>query len=169
MAVSILEPGVLGAKEGAYVSLLKLGVRFLVSAEQTGGRFSVVEHPLPARSLGAPVHTHAREDEITYVADGIVSVQLGDQVYEAGPGATIFKPRGIPHAFWNASDRPARMSEIITPAGFEQYFVEMAAVLAASEGGRPDPVRMKPIWDKYGLTMDLGSIQVLARSYGLLP
>ena len=169
MQIATLEPGVLTADKGTFVRLRKLGVRYLVRGEQTGGRFSVVEHPLPPRSMGAPVHTHSREDEITYVAEGIVGVQIGDRVYEAGPGATIFKPRGIPHAFWTATDLPARVSEIITPAGFECYFTEMAEALVAGEGGQPDQVRVKAIQDRYGLTMDQGSIPALAQRYGLLP
>ena len=108
----IMEPGVVEADGGAFVRLRKLGVRYLIRGEQTGGRFAVVEHPLPPHSMGSPVHTHTREDEITYVAEGTVGVQIGDKVYEAGPGVTIRKPRGIPHAFWNAGDTPARLSEI---------------------------------------------------------
>jgi quercetin dioxygenase-like cupin family protein len=150
------------------VRLRKLGVRHLIRGEQTGGRFAVVEHPLPPHSLGAPMHTHTREDEITYVAEGTVGVQIGDNVYEAGPGVTIRKPRGIPHAFWNAGDTPARLSEIITPAGFELYFEEMAAALVAGDGGQPDRERVGAIQERYGLVMDTDSIPVLAKRYGLI-
>jgi uncharacterized cupin superfamily protein len=79
------------------------------------------------------VHTHANEDEYTYVLEGRVGLQLGDEVIEAGPGDLVFKPRGVAHAFWNAGDEPARMLEIISPAGFENYFRELAPLLAAPE------------------------------------
>ena len=165
----IMEPGVVEADGGVFVRLRKLGVRHLIRGEQTGGRFAMVEHPLPPHSMGAPVHTHTREDEITYVAEGTVGVQIGDKVYEAGPGVTIRKPRGIPHAFWNAGDTPVRLSEIITPAGFERYFEEMAVALVSGDDGKPDQQLVAEIMERYGLVMDYDSIPVLAQRYGLIP
>ena len=156
----IVAPG-----EGKLVWLQGLGVRFLVDGEQTGGRFALVEHPLQPRALGAPLHTHESEDEISYVMEGEVGVQVGDRVQVAGPGAVIFKPRGIPHAFWNAGDAPARLLELITPAGFERYFEEAAAFFAA--GGPPDPVRAAALFEQYGLQMDLGSIPALIQEHSL--
>src|SRR5438094_9164113 len=77
----------LGPTEGDFVNLFALGVRFMVDGESTGGAFSLVEHPLPPRALGAPVHTHQNEDEYSYVLEGRIGVQLGDEVLEAGPPA----------------------------------------------------------------------------------
>ena len=108
------------------MNLLALGVRFMIEGATTGGAFSLVEHPLPPRALGAPVHTHRNEDEYSYVLEGRIGVQLGDEVLEAGPGDLVFKPRGIAHAFWNAGDEPARLLEMISPAGFENYFRDLA-------------------------------------------
>ena len=162
-----LAPGVLPADAGKLVHLMRLGVRYLVRGAETGGWLAVVEHPLPPRALGAPLHTHEREDEITYVAEGTVGVQIGDAIYTAGPGDTIRKPRGIPHAFWNAGDTPARMSEIITPAGFEDYFEEMAALFAEAQGGLPDPTRAGAVLAKYALSLDFGSVPILAQRHGL--
>jgi hypothetical protein len=55
------------------------------------------------------------------VLEGRFGVQLGDEVLEAGPGDLLFKPRGVAHAFWNAGDEPARLLELISPAGFERW------------------------------------------------
>ena len=162
-----LTPGVLPASAGTLVYLMRLGVRYLVRGVETGGRLAVVEHPLPPRALGAPLHTHEREDEISYIAEGTVGVQIGDAIYTAGPGDTIRKPRGIPHAFWNAGDEPARLSEIITPAGFEGYFEEMAALFAEAHGGLPDPTRASAVLAKYALNLDFGSVPILAQRHGL--
>jgi hypothetical protein len=118
--------------------------------------------------MGSPVHTHSREDEITYVGEGTVGVQIGENVYEAGPGATVRMPRGIPHAFWNAGDTAARLSVIITPAGFEGYFEEMAVALVAGDGGQPDLQRVSAIQERYGLLMDNDSIPLLVKRYGLI-
>ena len=156
----VLAPG-----EGKLVWLQGLGVRFLVDGEQTGGRFALVEHPLRPRALGAPLHTHENEDEISYVVEGEVGVQVGERVQVAGPGAVIVKPRGIPHAFWNAGEAPARLLELITPAGFERYFEAAAALFA--DGGPPDPARAAALFAQYRLQMDLGSIPALIHEHGL--
>ncbi len=63
------------------------------------GRPSVVEHPIEPRTLAAPVHTHRHEDEYTFVLEGEVGVQSGDEVRLARPGDLDFKPRNVPHAF----------------------------------------------------------------------
>jgi quercetin dioxygenase-like cupin family protein len=155
---------VLGPTEGEATNLLALGVRFMIDGERTGGAFSLVEHPLPPRALGSPVHTHANEDEYTFVLEGRVGVQLGDDVIEAGPGDLVFKPHGVAHAFWNAGDEPARMLEIISPAGFENSFRELAPLLAASER---DEEAMGKVVGKYELDIDFGTIPVLAERHGL--
>src|SRR2546426_1564316 len=139
---------VLGPTEGDFVQLMALGVRFMVDGETTGGAFSLVEHPLPPRALGAPVHTHRNEDEYSYVLEGRIGVQLGDEVIEAGPGELVLKPRGVPHAFWNAGDEPARLLELISPAGFENYFRELAPLLAAAE---PDETAIGEVLARYEL------------------
>jgi quercetin dioxygenase-like cupin family protein len=167
MQATSLLPGVLKASDGQFVRLSQLGVRFLLRGEQTDGRLAVVEHPMPPRSLGAPVHTHTNEDEISYVAEGTVGVQIGDRVYAASAGDTIFKPRGIPHAFWNPADAPARVHEIITPAGFERYFEEAAALFAAAGESLPGPAQAAAIQARYGLQMDFASIPRLVQMYGL--
>jgi mannose-6-phosphate isomerase-like protein (cupin superfamily) len=101
-----------------------------------GERFSVIEHPIPPRSLAAPLHFHHNEDEYSYVLEGRLGALLGDEVAEAGPGSWVFKPRGEWHTFWNAGDTPCRIIEVIRPAGFENYFREVAAVFEDAAGGR---------------------------------
>ena len=155
---------VLGPDEGEVVQLFALGVRFMVGGDTTGGAFSLVEHPLPPRALGSPVHTHRNEDEYSYVLEGRIGVQIGDEVLEAGPGELVFKPRGVPHAFWNAGDEPARLLELISPAAFEDYFREMAPLLAAAE---PDEAAVGEVAARYGLDIDFGTIPALAERHGL--
>ena len=142
-----------------------LGAMLLLGGDLTGGRLSLVEHPLEPRALGSPVHTHRHEDEYSVVLEGQVGVQIGEQAVEAGPGTVLIKPRGVPHAFWNATDRPARLLEIISPAGFESYFAEMGEIFA--EQGPPAPGRLAELAGRYGLDLDLASIPRLAAAHGL--
>ena len=150
--------------DGDHVNLLALGVRFMIEGETTGGSFSLVEHPLPPRALGAPLHTHRNEDEYSFVLEGRVGVQLGGDVVEAGPGDLVFKPRGQQHAFWNAGDDPARLLEIISPAGFENYFRELAPLLAAPER---DEEAIGEVVRRYELEIDFSTIPLLAERHGL--
>ena len=108
------QPSVLLPDEGTLVHIGGLGARFLLNGEQTRGRFALVEHPLARRALGSPVHTHHDEDEFSYVLEGEVGLQLGDREFVAGPGTLVTKPHGVPHAFWNPGDRPARLLELIS-------------------------------------------------------
>jgi quercetin dioxygenase-like cupin family protein len=155
---------VLGPEEGEAVDLLALGVRFMIDGNATGGMFSMVEHPLPPRALGSPLHSHRNEDEYSYILEGRVGVQLGDEVLVAGPGDLVFKPRGEMHAFWNAGDEPARLLEIISPAGFENYFRELAPLLAAPER---DQSAIGEVVARYELDIDFDTIPILAEKHGL--
>jgi quercetin dioxygenase-like cupin family protein len=153
---------VLGPSEGESVNLLALGVRFMIDGDQTNGAFSLVEHPLPPRALGAPLHTHKHEDEYSYVLEGRIGLQLGDEELVARVGDLVFKPRGVRHAFWNAGDEPARLLEIISPAGFEDYFREVAPLLPER-----DEAALAEVVGRYELDIDFDTIPVLAERHGL--
>jgi quercetin dioxygenase-like cupin family protein len=158
---------VLSPDEGETVWLRKLGIRFMIKGEETQDNFALVEHPIEPRALAAPMHTHQHEDEYTYVLEGEIGVQVGEEVRVARPGDLVFKPRGVPHAFWNASDEPAKALEIISPAGFERYFAELAPLFPPANQGPLDQEAIGAVRKKYGLEMDMSSIPVLAERYGL--
>ena len=132
-----------------------LEVVFRIEGSETGGAFAVVEHPVAPRTLVVP-HVHEREDEFSYVLEGEIGARIGDEELVAAAGTYVLKPRGIPHTFWNATDRPARILEIISPAGFEMFFREWAAMLAAP--GEPDPAAMEELDDRYGVGGQLGQL-----------
>ena len=104
-----------------------LGVHWKINGSNTGQRFSIVHHPIAPHALAAPLHYHHKEDELSYVLKGTLGALLGDEVLTAEPGTWVFKPRGHWHTFWNAGDTPCEIIEIISPAGFENYFREVAA------------------------------------------
>ena len=152
----VVSPG-----EGRSIQMGGLGVRYLVETDDV----AIVEHPLAPRSLGAPVHTHAREDEYSYVTEGRVTVEIDGRAVEAGPGDMILKPRGVPHAFWNATDEPARLVEVIAPGGLPSYFDEVTALF--SPDAPPDPAALAEVAGRYGLTFDFASVERIVRDNGL--
>ncbi|HEX6584098.1 MAG TPA: cupin domain-containing protein [Thermoleophilaceae bacterium] len=139
------------------------GVELIVKSEDTDGRFGLVEHPIAPRALAGPMHVHEREDEYSYVLEGEVGFQVGDEVFTAEPGQLVAKPRGIWHGFWNPGDQPARVLELISPGGFENYFSELAPLLQPER----DFEGMARVQEKYGLEMDFSSIERLSREHGL--
>jgi mannose-6-phosphate isomerase-like protein (cupin superfamily) len=154
-----------GPGDGRTVRFPGFGTRYVVTGDQTAGALAVVEHDLAPRALGAPLHVHEREDEISHVLAGRLGVQVGDDVVEAGPGDTVLKPRGIPHAFWNPGDEPVRFLELIAPAGFERYFEDVAPLIDAA--GPPDLGALTDIMRRYAMTMDFGSMDRLIAEHGL--
>lgn len=137
-----------------------LGIVWKIDAPDTGGRFSVVHHPLAPHALAAPLHRHHREDEYSFVLQGRLGALLGEQVVEAGPGVWVFKPRGQWHTFWNAGDEPCTIIEVISPAGFEDYFREVAAAWG-------DVSAFAAINGKYALDMRFDSVPELCARFGL--
>jgi quercetin dioxygenase-like cupin family protein len=156
------KPKVLGPGDGDAGFLTAMGVRFMVSGKESGGGFALVEHPMPPHALGAPMHRHNNEDEYSFVLEGRIGAQLGDEVIYGNVGDLIFKPRGQWHTFWNAGDQPARILEIISPSGFEQYFREMVALPKEAT-----PADRAAIAARYALEVDPQSIPVLIAKYGL--
>lgn len=167
MTSDILRPGgppakAVGRTEGKSVFLGTVGVRHILDEAEAEGRFSGLEHPMSPRALAAALHRHQNEDEYSWIIEGRVGALLGDEVIYGGPGDFIFKPRGQWHTFWNAGDEPARVLEIISPAGFEKFFDEL------SDLGGVDKIPAEALDElcaKYALEMDVNSIPVLAQRF----
>jgi quercetin dioxygenase-like cupin family protein len=141
--LTVVRPG-----QGRAAELGAIGVVFKLWGHDTGGALSIVEHPFAVGALVEP-HTHTREDEYSIVTQGEIGFRSGDREVVLGAGGYITKPRGELHAMWNAGRTPARMIEIISPAGLEHLFREVADLTAA---GPP------PAFDQ---------IAALAASYGV--
>jgi quercetin dioxygenase-like cupin family protein len=157
---------VLGPDDGNAGKLGSIGVRFMLAGDETGGGFALVEHPMPPRALAAPLHRHSLEDEYSFVLEGRVGALLGDEVVYGEVGDLIFKPRGQWHTFWNDGAEPARILEMISPAGFERYFEELVELLQRA-GGPPEPSAVADVAARYGLEVDPESIPRLTQEYGL--
>lgn len=123
--LTVVPPG-----EGRGGSLGAIGVQFKLWGTDTGGTLSIVEHPFPVGALVMP-HRHTREDEFSIVTQGKIGFRSGEREAVLSTGGYITKPRGELHAMWNAGDTPARMIEVISPAGFEHFFREVIEMLAA--------------------------------------
>ena len=158
-AATSRRPRIVGPGDGKAVDLGSLGVRFMVWSEESGGGFSLVEHPIPPRTLAAPLHRHSGEDEYSYVLQGRMGALLGDHVVYADEGTLVFKPRDQWHTFWNAGDGPCRILEIISPGGFERLFEEAA---------EPRETTGPSLDARYGIEFDFESVGRLCEEHGLV-
>ena len=114
---------------------------------------------VPVPGFGPPLHTHDWA-ETFYILDGEFEFQtLVDGKLETiigRPGATVYLPRGVPHAFKNSADRISRMLTTHAPAGlesfFEEYGVEVEKVGDVPAGLEPpDPAQMAEILARHGV------------------
>lgn len=155
---------VVGPQDGGSGFLGSIGVRFMLDGGVSDGGFALVEHPMSARALAAPLHRHTREDEYSYVIEGRMGALLGEDVLEAGPGELVLKPRGEWHTFWNAGDEPCRIIEIIAPAGFEGFFAELVDLGGVAKA---DPALLGAMCERYALEMDPSSVPSLIERFGV--
>jgi len=120
---------------------------FLVkaSAETTGGSFSIVEEVAP---LDTPPHVHANEDELFIVLEGEHEFTVGETVFDVGPGAVVFAPRGIPHSHRRVVPRTGRFLTLVSPAGFEGFFRELSD---AERDGTIGPDAYARVSERYGI------------------
>jgi quercetin dioxygenase-like cupin family protein len=109
----------------------------------THGAYGLVDELLPP-GFAPPLHIHHGEDEAFYVLDGQVRFACGAQTHEATAGAFIFLPRGVAHTFRVLGDSPARVLNLLSPAGFERFF-EQDGVAAPEYALPPDsgPVNLE--------------------------
>jgi len=126
-----------------------------VTGDDTLGAFFFSESIMQPGTAGPVPHRHSREDELWYILEGQLEFRVGERgerTFVAGPGATVFGPRGIPHTFKAVGTVPARFVFVASPAGFEKFLAERTAL--GKEIPTTDPSyagRYKTLTDKYGL------------------
>jgi hypothetical protein len=134
-----------------------------VSGEQTEGRLLQVRST-DWRGAAPPLHIHHDADETWYVIDGQLTVFVGDERIEAGPGDFVFGPMGVPHAFLVTSER-AESLITFSPAGtqgpsgygvdgfFREAAVPVVPGQAPPEPTQPDPEELARRMARYGIEM----------------
>jgi quercetin dioxygenase-like cupin family protein len=95
---------------------------------------------------------HSKTSDSFYVLEGVLTVQVGDEKRELGPGEYVLAPPGVVHAFSNDTDSEVRILGVQSPAGFEGYFRELAQLLAS---GDFDPA----VADEIGSRYDIHSVE----------
>ena len=138
---------VIGAGAGRSFSVMDSMMSYKVTAEDTGGAYSLAVEITPPRG-GLPLHVHHREDEAMYILEGEYEIQCGEQVFRATADTFVFLPKDIPNRYQNLGDTPGKFIHITSPGGFEQL-VERTSKIC--ESGPPDMQQVKEAAGHYGV------------------
>jgi quercetin dioxygenase-like cupin family protein len=135
------------------ISVGQLGVRFLVTGDDSGGSIAAFELTVAGgERLMAPAHSHDHYEESIYGVEGVMTWTVEGNPIDLGPGQLLCIPRGAVHRFDNNTSQSVKALCVITPAAIgPEYFREMAEVLRLAAGGPPDPAKMIEIMVRYGL------------------
>jgi len=137
--------------ESRTVSLGPNTVSFILSGEETNGRYSVTEFgAAPPPAPAAPMHIHKKEDEAMYVLEGNFRLSLDKRTIPAPTGSFVLVRRGTLHTIANLGPGVGRLLIFLTPPGFEGYWEEMANLHRAS-GGKIDPAQQLALREKYSM------------------
>jgi quercetin dioxygenase-like cupin family protein len=145
-------PTAVDPEDGEAVWFLASRMTLKASAATTGGRYGLIEAELPP-GFSPPTHIHHREDEAFYVLAGELTYRCADQYISAKAGTYVFLPRHVPHSFVVEGDSPARILNITSPGGGEQFFID-AGRPAEGPGlppaGSPDLDKVRRVTVDYG-------------------
>jgi quercetin dioxygenase-like cupin family protein len=117
--IKILEPN-----KGKHIAIVGDINTILASKEDTGGTYSFIEAKVfPG---GGPIpHIQTREHEGFYVVEGQIIFYVDEQRIEAKSGTFVNIPPNVLHSFKNETNENAKMIIVLSPAGLEQFFVEV--------------------------------------------
>ena len=142
MTDALQPPFHLPADAGETVFLLGDTYTTLITGQQTGNAFALLEALVPAHT-GPPPHVHHAEDETFILLDGELDFHVGEEVHRAEPGSAIFVPRGTRHHFANVGDGLARMLFMYSPSGMEEMFAEIGT--PGQRGVQAPPVNAEDV------------------------
>jgi len=136
----------------APIHLGPITVTFLVDADASNGSVTVQRCDVAA-GAGMPVaHYHDAFEETIYGVEGVTTFTIDGEEVEIGPGDSVCIRRGAVHTFMARHDDVTFLA-ISTPGLFgPAYFHELADVLAAAQGGKPDPAAVGEVMRRHGLT-----------------
>lgn len=144
------EAFIMERRDGKRIHVVGDDVSVKVSSRDTGGMFTVFEsRTLPLH--GPPLHVHHEQDETWQILEGEYLFEVdGHEIY-AGPGSTVFAPRGSRHTFQNIGTTPGRMVTVVVPGGLDLFFEELER--AVPPGGEIEPAKVVPLFEKYGMEL----------------
>ena len=134
------EPYVLEAAGGKEIDFPPHPTWALARADSNQAGLSLFEVGIPARSGGAPPHTHSHEDEFFYVRAGTVTFLANGARKTVSAGGFAMLPRDSLHAVWNASDEDAVLLVGTSNGKFDDFFDAVAMEARDTSAKTPEAV-----------------------------
>jgi len=107
-----------------------------VAGKDTNGRFCVIDMHVPPGG-GPPPHRHEFE-ETFILLEGEIQVTFRGQKSTLRAGDTVNVPSNAPHQFRNESSKPVRMICICSPAGTDEFFIEVGVPVRTRTSPAPE-------------------------------
>jgi quercetin dioxygenase-like cupin family protein len=147
MVLMNAKPKIVPAGAGKPLHILGDDVTSVVVGAETDGSYAGQQQETQPGG-GPPLHRHSREDEGFTVLAGEYQFCVDEQTFRSGPGTFVFGPRGITHTFKCLGSSPGKIQVIISPPGFEAFFVEVDELVRQ---GRPDLDQVVALARQYGI------------------
>ena len=143
------------SEETIQIGTSGVGIRFLLTREDTNGSMSVFEFRVPSgHKLPAPAHKNDAYEEVLYGIEGVLTWTVDGTPIAVGPGQALCIPRGAVHRFDNLGSEDVKQLCLISPAIMgPAYFREAAAVIGAAGAGPPDRAQMTEVFRRHGMTL----------------
>src|SRR5262245_25816476 len=119
---------------------------FRITGADIDGRFDFIEATI-THLQGPPLHLHHEQDDTFFVIEGILTVQVDDELFDLHAGDLVCAPKGVPHTFANVEKELVRVINIMTPGGFDRVMEDYASLPV----GRPDPQVLEELAHKHKL------------------
>ena len=135
------------------------GARISVKIEgaHTSGRLYQA-HIVEQRGSGPPLHVHHNADETFYVVDGELTIYVGEERIEAGPGDFAFGPQGVPHAYVARSEQ-AEFLATFAPASMDRFFEELGGIPVVP--GEPAPAASYPDPEEFARAVAAWGVEIV--------
>ncbi|HSI34031.1 MAG TPA: cupin domain-containing protein [Tepidisphaeraceae bacterium] len=156
-----LTPNVTTPERRRAVSAAGVTIAVLLHGRDTGGQQTIIDYQARSGAPGPALHLHRLTHETFHVTEGRFNFVFPGERITAAPGTFVHVPPGVPHAFWNDSGEPARMTITFAPAGMEDYLVELLALANESAATGQD---IRPLIAQLGRKYDQ---QVMGPSPGI--
>ena len=157
----------------ASARIRRLRAEIVADGAATDGRYAVVEHHVPERTVTMPMHAFSREVATYYALAGTITVARGGDVVRLAPGDSLVVPPGESHAVLvregdgagRDGSEPARFLAVFAPAGVERFYAEVEASIAPT--GVPDLPAVLATSARHGIAVDMASLYDLVDRFGV--
>lgn len=137
---------------GEILTLGDIAMTIKVTGKETNGAFALVESTVPPHFAGPPAHLHRHTTKAFYMVSGVLAFTLAEETIMVRQGGLVMVPPGLLHKFWNPTATPATYLTYLSPAGFEEYFLELAALRTPGASWPViDPHIITTLGQKYGI------------------